>query len=170
MVMRNYFLALLLVVSGHALAAEPFDIVESEIFSIDGTAVDLTNKAKACMGKLVKNDIPSDQDIEKKFSFISPNKLVITSRIEYTYLLLGHALQSKLTFEAREGRFKLTNTEIGHKLIKTIGLLSAGGQNEPDNAPFTSVTKSPISGWEEMENQITILNNKIAECVDKESW
>ena len=168
--MRSYLSILLIAFAGYAAAAEPFDIVESDVFSIDGTAVELTNKAKVCIGKLVKNDIASDQDIEKKFSFISPDKLVITSKIEYTYLLLGHAIQSKLTFEAREGRFKLTNTDIGHKLIKSIGLLSGGGQAEPDTASFTPVTKSPISGWEEMANQITTLNNKIAECVDKESW
>lgn len=51
-------------------------------------------------------------------------------RFEYIYLLLRQSLQSKYIFEAKDGRFRISNADIGYKQVKTSGTLRWGASVE----------------------------------------
>lgn len=170
--MNKLLIALLATISITANAADLLDKVESPVYQTAGTPAQITTKAKACMAEILKNDNIGNSTTQSLFSYADDSKLVATSRFEYTYLLLRQSLQSKIIFEAKEGRFRITHTDIGYKQVETNGLLAWG-------ASVTSVTgHQPIAkvwgtGYEEAEKQINALDSRIADCVmneQKSNW
>ena len=151
-----------------ALSADLLDKVETEVFKTNGSAVEITIKAKACMAEILNNGKVGSTTLQNLFSFTGDDKLIATARFEYTYMLLRKSLNAKYIFEAKEGRFRITNTDIGYKQLKTNGLLAWGSTVEsPAEAAVghDSIAKIWGTGWEEAESQLLAMDNKIAECV-----
>ena len=163
-----FFISLLFI--NAAYAADPLDKVESEVFTTNGTAAQITLRAKGCMAEILKNDNVGNSTTENLFSYAGEDKLVANARIEYTYLLLRRSVQSKYIFEAKEGRFRISETDIGYKIVETTGTL-AWGSSVNSKSGHMPVVKVWGTGYEEVEAQLQAVNAKIADCVmnDKKS-
>lgn len=155
-----------------AMSADLVEKVETEVFKTNGSASEITAKAKSCMAEMLKNDNIGNSTTQNLFSYTGDDKLVATARFEYVYLLLRQSLQAKYIFEAKEGRFRITNTEIGYKQVKTNGLLGWGASVESSTS-HQPIAKVWGTGYEEAESQLLAMDNKIAECVmseKKSNW
>lgn len=168
--MKKLLLLLAILAINTVHAADPLDRVESEVFTTNGTAAQITLKAKGCMAEILKNDNVGNSTTENLFSYAGEDKLVATARIEYMYLLLRRSVQSKYIFEAKDGRFRITETDIGYKIVETTGTL-AWGSSVNSKSGHMPVVKVWGTGYEEVEAQLQAVNTKIADCVksDKKS-
>lgn len=158
------FLSLFL--TNQILAAELVEKVESPVFQHESTASQLTSRGKVCIAELVKFESGSNS-ATNPIIIEAENKIIANSRFEYTYLLLRHSAKSKLVFEARDGRFKITHTDIGYKQVATSGGL-AWGASKNDNEGHIQLAKVWGTGWEELEKQLQNLSVKVADCVIRE--
>jgi hypothetical protein len=155
-----------------AMSADLVEKVETEVFKANGSATEIAAKGKACMAELLKNDNIGNSTTQSLFSYTGDDKLVATARFEYVYMLLRQSLQAKYIFEAKEGRFRITNTDIGYKQVKTNGLLGWGASVESSTS-HQPIAKVWGTGYEEAESQLLAMDNKIAECVmneKKSNW
>ena len=162
----------LVALSLSAFGADLVEKVETEVFTTSGTAAQITAKGKACMAEILKNDNIGNSTTQNLFSYTGDDKLVATARFEYVYLLLRQSLQAKYIFEAKDGRFRITNTDIGYKQVKTNGVLGWGASVESSTG-HQPIAKVWGTGYEEAESQLLAMDNKIAECVmseKKSNW
>lgn len=170
--MRQSLIIVLALFSFSAFGADLIEKVESEVYKTSGTAVEITAKGKACMAELLKNDNIGNSTTQNLFSYVGDDKLVATARFEYVYLLIRQSLQAKYVFEAKEGRFRITNSDIGYKQVKTNGMLGWGASVESATG-HQPIAKVWGTGYEEAESQLLAMDNKIAECVineKKSNW
>lgn len=162
----------LVALSLSAFGADLVEKVETEVFTTSGTAAQITAKGKACMAEILKNDNIGNSTTQNLFSYTGDDKLVATARFEYIYLLLRQSLQAKYIFEAKDGRFRITNTDIGYKQVKTSGTLGWGASVESSTG-HQPIAKVWGTGYEEAESQLLAMDKKIADCVmseKKSNW
>ncbi len=156
----------------HSFAADILDKVESPIFQKPGTPEQLIARAKVCIAETVKSDAGGNTATANPITIATEDKIIANSRFEYTHRLLRHSAKSKIILEAREGRFKITHTEIGYKQVATTGVL-AWGASRNDSEGHIQLAKVWGTGWEELERQLQDLSKKIADCVisdKKQDW
>ena len=168
--MKRFIFILALTVFSLPAFADVIEKVETEVFTTSGTAAQITAKGKGCMAEILKNDNIGNSTTQNLFSYTGDDKLVATARFEYIYLLLRQSLQAKYIFEAKDGRFRITNTDIGYKQVKTSGTLGWGASVESSTS-HQPIAKVWGTGYEEAESQLLAMDKKIAECVmnDKKS-
>ena len=168
--MKRFIFTLALTVFSLPALADVIEKVETEVFTTSGTAAQITAKGKGCMAEILKNDNIGNSTTQNLFSYTGDDKLVATARFEYIYLLLRQSLQAKYIFEAKDGRFRITNTDIGYKQVKTSGTLGWGASVESSTS-HQPIAKVWGTGYEEAESQLLGMDKKIAECVmnDKKS-
>lgn len=167
---RITLMAGLLAISLGAFGQDFLDTIETEVFKTNGTAAEITARGKACMAEKLKNDNPGSSAAQGLFTYVGDDKLIANARFEYNYLLIRRSILAKYIFEAKEGRFRITTTDIGYKQVKdTTGF--GFGASVDSGSGHSRLAKVWGTGYEEAESQILALDTKIAECVmsDKKS-
>lgn len=167
--------------SGAVHAAEYLERVESQVIEVPGASVrDLTERARICVSQLVTYGDVVIRD-SARVSHVSPvpgsvagdttavaggdvirtvdldtGLLVAQSRVPVTSMLMKYSVESTITFEAREGRFKITQTGIRAAQEYTGYAANTGYQ------PVGLWTGSP---WKKVEAALQKLASKIGDCV-----
>jgi len=168
--------------SGSAIAAETLEEVESEVFQTTGSPQEITKKAKSCIAKLVRNDEVRISGSSQAGFFgglanpgaagsasggvsggdvlvsvdIENGEIIANSRHKYTRNILKMNVQSTITFNARENRFKIKHTNIKY-LQQSTGTMHNDGYNQ--------IYKSWGTGWKRADEELQKVSKKIAECV-----
>lgn len=168
-------------------AAEVLDNVESPVYEADGTRQQIAQRAEACASRVLRFDAVTGKDATA--SVMSPGigsastatqqvdggkivehadleaGLVVANQRTATGGVLsgGDVLQSTLTVEARDGRFRITHTNIS-RMAKSTGYM--------ENPGFTPVYIQAFSGAEKVRKQLLGVSDKLAECITKpaEDW
>lgn len=173
--------AALIVTCGSAAAAEYLDKVESPVVEVQGASVhELAERARVCIsqkvtyGSVVMTDdarvnpmysLPGSQagntttsdggDVLRTVD-LDAGLVIAQSRVPWSFMMIPHSIESTITFEAREGRFKITQTGI------QIAQLSTGYAT---NTGFRPVLKQWGSHWEAIEKKLQDLAAGVSECV-----
>ena len=169
--MKKILTSILFALPLSTLAADTLDKVESEVFKKDGAPQQITSKAKSCIAEIIKPGEKGNAQSNNLFILVEENKIIANSQFEYVYMLIRRSAKSKLIFEARDGRFKITHTEIGYKQVDTAAL--AWGPSLNENESHRPLIKAWGTGWEEFEKQLQEVSKKIADCVindKKQDW
>lgn len=169
---RIALMAGLLAISVSAIGQDFLETIETEVFKTNGTPSEIISRAKACMAEKLRNDNPGSSAAQGLFSYVGDDKLIANARFEYNYLLIRRSILAKYIFEAKEGRFRITTTDILYKQVKdTTGF--GFGASVDSVSGHGRLAKVWGTGYEEAESQILALDNKIAECVmneKKSNW
>lgn len=163
------------------------DQIISGPFEATGTASEIANKGRACMIKTLKNDAITVRDsapngvafgklIDEQTNsntlpggevisvFDASTGLVIAnSRAALPGMLSVEYLQSTVTLEARDGRFRITQTNIGRASSDSGGL---------ENRGFQPVYIQAMSGHKKVVAALEQVAAKVAACVQApaEDW
>jgi hypothetical protein len=181
--MRRYLLpVVVMVLSTPALAAPPpppFDALESEVFTAQGTPQQLAGKAKICLAQLVKNDVFSIGDVHTT-PFGGRNQethetlaggsviasydeeagiVVANSRKSWHKWPMDWSVQSTVTFVARDDRFKINHANIMAASRESSYFKNKGYEPvHPKSFLVKDITK-----------QLGELNTAIAACVNAQA-
>lgn len=176
---RTTLIALALVVSSAASAESEFlEKVESPVFEFPGTPSEIAGKAKTCMAQLVRNDEIRIKDSTAGTDFFAspgdghssgvtggevfvaedlPGGLIVAnSRIDYSSMLMKQSVQSTLTFQAKDGRFRFTNSNISR---------AAYSSGYMHNDGYKPVRTSWGAGHKDVEAALLEFSAKIADCI-----
>jgi hypothetical protein len=86
--------------------------VVSEVYSTPASGKDLTTRAQACLARIVRYDGPDSGKSVVASVSLETGTVVANSRIDIRSGMMQSLVQSTLTFEAREGRFRMVHTGI----------------------------------------------------------
>ena len=140
-----------------ASAAEYLTEITSEVYQAAGTPAELTAKANICMSRILVSGTEGGQVI---VSSDPANGVVIANNVmSYQDGLLTWEARSKVTFEARDNRFRIQHTALERFNDQ------AGG--------WSPIGKWSMSGWETAQEAFEAVTAKIAGCVQnqkKEDW
>lgn len=132
-----------------ALAPDYLTTVQSEVIEAQGTPAEIAARGERCMAQQLGSgreggELIVSRDIEAG---------VVVSRNAVTYMdgLLQWQMRSRLTLEARDGRFRLTHSSIERFNDQ------AGG--------WSPVGKWWGSGWQKAEMALKATSAGVAECV-----
>lgn len=177
--MRKPILGLLLVVSATAIAGEQeyLEEVDSEVYELPGTVAEITQKAELCIARVIQFDeariaessssVYISETPGKRIDGISGGAvfvskdieggtIVANSRTEYGGFLGAQTVQSTLTFRAKEGRFKITHTNI-KAASKNSGYAANNG--------FIPVGKWPGSPWKKVTKSLSSVTEDLSSCI-----
>lgn len=138
--------AILFAMNAHA---ETLDAVESEVFQTLGTPQEIATKGKTCLAQLLRGDSDASPITDAD---IQAGTIIARSQFKYTFNLVSGVLRSTVTFMAKDGRFKITNSNIDR-------ILSGYGA--------TPIYKGWGTGWKASEQALIDQNMQIAQCVMK---
>ena len=160
MVAKQYLLALIAAASSTpALAREYLTSATSEVFQAQGTPRELASRANICMSQhlaagLVNAPLVVSSDMDR-------GVIVAKSALEYPDGLVTWKVRSTFTFEARDGRFRIVQTNL-QRFDDTFGM------------GWTGIGKWTGSGWKKAEaafqRSATVVANCIAMPTKKEDW
>lgn len=133
-----------------AWAADYLSTVESEVFTTTGDTNAIAGRAKTCMARLLAPGVQGGQ------LFLSADGpvLVANNVLKYPDGLLQWTMRSRMTFEARDGRFRIT-----HEGIERFND-QAGG--------WSPVGKWTGSGWKKAEATLQDVSSSVAACVKQD--
>jgi len=150
------------------------DSVESDVIKLDVSKDEIMNRGGDCISRLVQFDAVSyadnssllgygtsnGQNIQGGPVIVSTDKergiLIANSRLDYTNMLIGFNVQSKITLMAKEGRYKLRHSGI--KFLQK----STGGSS---NNGYGKILKQWGIGWETARDELVNLSNKVSSCM-----
>lgn len=163
-----------------AMAKEPnyLDSIESAVIEASGTAQEITKRAMVCIPRIVRNDEIAIKDsatsligplnMAEKSRGVGGGSVIVTSDIESGTIVansrvdfpgtmgIGRNARSVITFQAKDGRFRITHSAI-ETLQKDTGIST--------NVGYTKQGKGWGSGWEKAQAALEGVTAKIAECV-----
>lgn len=134
-------------------AAVPVYAAESPVYEAAGSARDLARKGQGCIAQLVRpalTTIPTLVSADVESGVIVANNALHYE--EASIVPLPYTVRSTLTFEAREGRFRIRHTDIGVLAEKAPRL-------------GWSPAMRGKSGFSRAERELGALNERIAACV-----
>jgi hypothetical protein len=165
-----------------ALTKEPnyLDTIESPVFEATGTAQEIAKRAMLCIPRIVRNDEVTIKDTAttllgpvappEKSRGVGGGQVIVSSDIESATIVansrvdfpgtmgLGRNARSTITFQAKDGRFRITHSAI-ETLQKDSGITT--------NVGYTKQGKGWGSGWEKAQTALEGVSAKIADCVSK---
>lgn len=183
---RNFYISILatfLALNSAPLFAEMETLTEvnSEVYLTAGTVMDISKKAKSCMGQILHNDEVRIADSSAGTGFLSfaePGRgnhssgitggqiiidadleggmITANNRADYGSRFIQRNVKSTVVFQAKEGRFKIDHTNI-EVLMKDTG----GGHNKGYGPAF----KIFATGWEDAEATLKNISDKLAACI-----
>lgn len=169
-------------ISPAAVAEDKFlERIEAPVRTVDGASVrQLSERARTCVSQMVTFDSVVLRD-NSRVSIMSSKPadtagdttavaggdvlrtvdldaglIVAQSRTPYSRMMMQHVLESTITFEAKEGRFRITQTGI------RVAMQSTG---YAANTGFMPVRIQPGSGHEKIAAALLALSEKIGDCV-----
>jgi hypothetical protein len=146
--MRHYWAILLVPVGlgAPAAAAEYLTSVTSEVYQTTGTAREIATRASTCISQHLS---PGTTDAQLMVSGdLDGGVIVARNALSYSDGLLQWRVRSTLTFEAREGRFRIEQTNL-----------------ERFNDAWGPIGKWTGSGWKKAEAAFTASARAVAQCV-----
>jgi hypothetical protein len=131
-----------------ATAAEPLDAVTSAVFQTSGSSRDIARRANGCIAAHLapaKKDAPLivSSDLED-------GTIVARNAVDYGGGLSGGKARSRFTFEARDGRFRIEQTELERAN-------QLGG--------WSRIGKGAGSDWKKAETALSASADAVALCV-----
>jgi len=123
--------------------------VQSETYQTQGTAAEITARADRCIAQQLGSGAAGGELIISKD--MDGGTIVARNALSYRDGLLTWQMRSRVTFEAREGRFR-----IGHTAIERFNDQSGG---------WSPVGKWRGSAWQKAESALVNVTVGIAECV-----
>lgn len=154
---RQFSLLVLLVAccSAPALAADYLTSVTSDVYQTNGTPKEIATRASTCISQHLA---PGTVDAQTIISSDLENGIVVArSAVEYPDFLIQWKIRSVFTFEAREGRFRIEQTNL-----------------ERFNDRWDRIGKWTGSGWKKAEAAFMASADVVARCVTnparKEPW
>lgn len=134
-----------------ALSSAPdyLTTVQSEVFQAEGSPAQITARAEQCIAEQLGSGIQGGELIVSR----DPAAGVIVARnaVSYQDGLMNWRLRSRVTFEAREGRFRIV-----HNAIERFNDQGGG---------WSPVGKWRFSGWQKAENALKATSDSLAGCV-----
>jgi len=132
-----------------AFAAEYLTDVTSEVYQTAGTPREVAQRATICISQNLKAGTTDAQLIIS--SDLDGGKIVARSAIRYPDGLMQWEVRSTFTFEAREGRFRIVQTNL-----------------ERFNNRWGGIGKWTGSGWKKAEAAFLSSAATVAQCVLQE--
>ena len=160
----------------------------SPVYQTQGSAAEIVQKAQGCVAKHLTNDEVSTSGSSAsgffgavagqghnvnssvsggsliELSDPANGQLIANSRADYKFMLLGFSVKSRFVIEAKEGRFRITQSNL-EKLQKNTGSMRNDGYNR--------IIKSKGTGWEKALSAATDAEKKVVDCItstEAESW
>lgn len=146
------FGALMLISAAVVLPTRPdyLTTVQSETVPTEGSAAEIASRGEVCIARALGSGVVGGELIVSR----NIERGVVVARNALSYsggFLLVWQMRSRVTFEARDGRFRIT-----HENIERLNE-QAGG--------WTPVGKWRGSGWEKAEAALQAQSAEIAACV-----
>ena len=138
--------------SGRATAAEYLQSVTSEVFQTQGTPHEIARRANLCVSQLLAPGLVDAPLIVS--SDLDQGTIIARSALEYSDGLLRWKIRSTFTFEAREGRFRIVQTNL-ERFQDTF------------NVGWHGIGKWTGSGWRKAETAFQLSATAVAACVMK---
>ena len=151
------------------------DVMSSQLYEAAGTPAEIIGRAQNCVAKYVSNEPSSSSGVLGVFgakgqhsSSSDPEQpalesadldngvLVAHSRAPYRHLLLSYEAKSRFSVEAKDGRFKIVQTELAYRQLDT------GNDASQDFAP---IQRLAITGWDDALEALQEVGNNVAECI-----
>lgn len=131
-----------------AVCADYLTEVTSDVYQTTGTPREIATRANACIAQHLASGTTNAQLVVS--SDLDGGVIVARSAISYPDGLMQWQIRSTFTFEAREGRFRIaqTNLERFNRVWGPIGKRTGSGWKAQDafTASASSVTQCVISG------------------------
>lgn len=185
-VLAGVVLALAPTISAHA--AEELGPLQSAVYEATGSQNDLATRARTCAVKLLRNDAFQIRDASR-VGFMSPagatdgdastipggdvvttfdaaaGLVVAQSRVARSALFGKESVQSTVTIETKENRFRITHSAIGSASADTGYAANRG---------YQPVLVQSMSGHAKIRATLEGLTEKLAACVKEapaaENW
>lgn len=132
--------------SAPALAADYLTEVTSEVYETTGTPREIATRANVCIAQYLAPGTTNAQLIVS--SDLDGGVIVARNGIQYPDGLLQWQIRSTFTFEAREGRFRVVQTNL-----------------ERFNRVWGPIGKWTGSGWKKAEASFASSAAAVAHCV-----
>lgn len=140
--------ALSTVSAGGAVAADYLTVVEAGPYTVEAGKAEILTRAKRCANQLLSSGRLGGQPVLS----VDDDALVANNVIQQPVTMDTWDLKTKLMLEAREGRFKITHTDIAW-FITPNGWMPVG--------------KWWGSDWRGVQANLTRESTRLAECVQK---
>lgn len=135
-----------------AQAAEYLTEVTSEVYQTSGTAREIANRAQTCISQHIASGVTGGQVIIN--ADLEGGMIVANSAIEYGSLPRWK-VRSRFTFEARDGRFRIQQTNLERF-------------NDQFNVGWNPIGKWAGSQWRKAEEAFVASATIVAKCVQAE--
>ena len=137
-----------------AFAAEYLTEITSEVYQTEGTPKEIAQRANTCISQHLA---PGTTDAQLIVSSDLDNGVVVArNAVQYPDGMMRWEIRSTFTFEAREGRFRIVQTNL-----------------ERFNRRWGPIGKWSGSGWKKAEAAFMGPANEVAQCVltpRQEEW
>ena len=160
----------------------------SPAYQLEGSADQIIQKAQGCVARNVVNDevATSGSSASGYFGAIAGQGqnvnssvaggslieisdpangiLVANSRADFKFMMIGHSVRSRLTVEAKEGRFRFVHSNI-ESLQKNTGYMRNDG--------YSQIIQRRGTGWDKALEAVNGVEEKIVSCMTNspsESW
>lgn len=131
--------------------------IVSPVYEAEGDPAHLVARATTCMSQRLAPDGRGGSVIIS--SDPAAGVVVGNNALEYRDRLVPWRVRSRLTFEARDGRFRLTHSNIERHNDQTIGSQFTGA------SPWVQIGKWRGSGWQKAQEAFEAVSAGVAECV-----
>jgi len=135
--------------SAPSVAAEYMTSVTSEVYQVNGTPREITTRATTCMSQHLAPGTVDAQLIMS--SDLDGGIIVARSALEYGSLPRWK-IRSRFTFEARDGRFRIEQTNLERF-------------NDQFNVGWAPIGKWTGSQWKKAEQAFVASASVVAQCV-----
>lgn len=155
------------------------DTMTSQIYETPGLPADIIAKAQRCSARNMSNDTVATSGGSGTFltgiagagrnvngsvaggeliELVDPANglLVANSRVDYTNALIGFSAKSRVSIEAKEGRFRIVQTDIRY--------LQKGTGSMPNDG-YGKLIKTWGTGWEKAVTALAAAGDKVAACM-----
>ena len=161
----------------------------SPVYQAQGsTAAEIIQKAQSCVAKHLSNDEVATSGSSAsgffgamagqghnvnssiaggaliELSDPANGQLIANSRADYRFMLLANSVKSRFILEAKEGRFRITQTNL-ESVQKNTGNMRNDG--------YDMMIKRKGTGWDKALTATTDAEKKVVDCIlsaSNESW
>ncbi|MDB5988263.1 MAG: hypothetical protein JWR16_3316 [Nevskia sp.] len=151
------------------------DVMTSQIHEASGSAADIINRAQDCVARYVSNEPATSNGVlgigakgrhsassdatQPVLESADPDSgvLMAHSRAPYHHLLLSFEARSRLSVEAKDGRFKIVQNDLAYRQLDT------GNDASQD---FSPIQRLAVTGWDGALEALQEVSDNVAECVE----
>lgn len=139
--------------------AANIDEVDSQVYTTTGTRQQIMARAMTCIAQTMKPGRPGAPLILSRDD--AGGVIVIDNYTTYTARLITWAVHTKMTFEAKDGRFRIIHTGI-EQTADAMGQMSP----HPDWVPISKGFPNP---WKHAQQSIEDTSTRLASCITRKA-